>query len=185
MAAAQVQNATLPKGPTVAGRRRFVLAACLIVGIGLLGTARGAGGTETVTVTKRHVVKRTRTVTATETEPSTASSSTAHNLAVTPAVRQAVRNAVITGEDRSLAKKTKGPLTGMYYGDYQGVEYAVAAFSMPYTGTTDQPTLFVRLPHVPWFVSITDLGGAGPLDQATVIPCPLRQVWDIGCAESP
>jgi hypothetical protein len=165
-------------------RRRFVLAVSVLVGIGVLVSACGAGQTETVTVTKRHVVKQTRTVTVTETQPSTAGAATANNLTVTPDVRQAVRNAVISGEDRSLAKKTKGPLPGsMYYGEYQGVHYAVAAFDMPYTGTTDQPTLFVQLPNVPWFMPVTDLGGS-PLDEAAAIPCPLRQVWDIGCAES-
>jgi hypothetical protein len=49
---------------------------------------------------------------------------------------------------------------------------------MPYTGTTDQPTLFARLPHMAWFMSITDLGGS-PLDQAAAILCPLRELWDI------
>ena len=139
----------------------------------------GAGTSETVTVTKHgHRVVRTRTVTVTETStiPDVAT-----NLTVTPRVRYLVHLAAVEGMTTADRKQTKGPLPGMYYGEYRGVRYALATVSFPLTGTTDQPSLYVQLPNQPWFLWVTEVG-AGPIDQAAVIPCPLREVWNIGCA---
>lgn len=139
----------------------------------------GAGSSETVTVTRHgHRVVRTRTVTVTETSTTP---DVATNLTVTPRVRHLVYLAAVAGMTPADRKQTKGPLPGMYYGEYRGVRYALASMSFPLTGTTDQPSLYVQLPNQPWFLWVTEVGGS-PIDQAAVIPCPLRQVWNIGCA---
>jgi hypothetical protein len=151
-----------------------------VVAVILVGLVSGCGGgsTETVTVTKRRTVTVTKTVT--EAAPSTAEE--AMNLVVTREVRHLVRLEAIEGESPTEAKQTEGPLKGMYYGEYRGVRYALASFDRPLTGTTDEPSLYVQLPHQPWFMWVTEVGG-GPIEEAQVIPCPLRKVWDIGCAE--
>jgi hypothetical protein len=154
----------------------------MVVAVILVGLVSGCGGgsTETVTLTKQRTVTMTKTVTVTEAAPNTADE--AMNLAVTPEVRHLVRLAAIEGESPKEAKQTEGPLEGMYYGEYRGVRYALASFDRPLTGTTDEPSLYVQLPHQPWFMWVTEVGG-GPIEEAQVIPCPLRKVWDIGCAE--
>jgi hypothetical protein len=163
------------------GAVRMAALSTLAVTSAIVAAGCGAGSTETVTVTKhRHRVVTTRTVTATESASS--AEPTATNLVVTPDVRALVRKAMLANSEPSQAANIKGPLKGMYYGQYEGVRYAVAAFDLPYVGTTDQPTLFVQLPDQPYFVPMGEVGGA-PLDEATNIPCPLRTVWNVGCAE--
>jgi hypothetical protein len=157
-----------------------------VVAVMLVGlvTGCGVGSTETVTVTERRTVTVTEaapsTVTVTEAAPSTADE--AMNLVVTPEVRRLVRLEATSGRSRTEARQIEGPLEGMYYGEYRGVRYALAAFDRPATGTTNEPSLYVQLPHQPWFMWVTEVG-TGPLEEAQVIPCPLRKVWDIGCAE--
>ena len=68
------------------------------------------------------------------------------------------------------------------YGEYRGIKYALAAFDFPLTGTTDQPLLLVQLPGVTYWVVVTDVGGS-PLSEARAIPCPLKEVWGLGCTE--
>lgn len=146
-----------------------------VVAVMLVGLVSGcgAGSTETVTVTKRPV---------TVTEAASNTADEAKNLVVTPRVRHLVRLAAISGQSPTEAKQTKGPLKGMYYGEYRGVRYALATFDRPLTGTTDEPSLYVQLPNQRWFMWVTEVG-YGPIEEARVIPCPLRKVWDIGCAE--
>jgi hypothetical protein len=159
-----------------------------IVAVTLVGLVSGCGtgSNETATVievrteTQMVTVDGQRTVTVTETAPSTADE--ARNLVVTPEVRRLVRLGAISGMSPTQAKQTEGPLEGMYYGEYRGVRYALASFDRATTGTTNEPSLYVQLPHQPWFIWVTEVGN-GPIEEAQVIPCPLRQVWDIGCAE--
>ena len=91
----------------------------------------GASSAETVTITKHgHGVVRTRTATVTETSTTP---EVATNLTVTPRVRHLVYLAAVAGMTPADRKQTKGPLPGMYYGEYRGVRYALASVSFPLT----------------------------------------------------
>jgi hypothetical protein len=96
--------------------------------------------------------------------------------------RDSLRLAAISGLPSQQAKQTKGPLPGsVYYGEYQGIRYALAAFDFPLTGTTDQRRLFVQLPGIPYWVDVTNVGDSP--SSATAIPCPLRELWGFGCTK--
>jgi hypothetical protein len=113
----------------------------------------------------------------------TAFSGKAVNLVVSDEIRHSLRLAAVADLGLREARQTKGPLPGsVYYGEYGGVKYALAAFDFPGTGTTDQPSLLVQLPTIRYWVVVNDVGG-GPISEATAIPCPLREVWGFGCAE--
>lgn len=155
----------------------IVCAAALLAG--------GCGvGASTSTVTVKKTVKVVTGASATETVTTTAGSTgetSATNLVITPRVRIQLRSAVTDGKTRAEAAKIKGPLPGRtYYADYRGYRYALATFSFPVVGTQDQPLLFVQLPGIPYLVDVSDTGGEP--GQMSAIPCPVRQVWNLGCS---
>jgi hypothetical protein len=77
------------------------------------------------------------------------------NLRATPAVKQGLRAAFLAHADPSIRAGVRGPLPGsVYYGRSGGLEWALATFSLPRVGTTDQPERFRRRPGGKW----TDLG---------------------------
>jgi len=155
---------------------------CLLAG-SACSIGGASGSAETVTVTHRASGGGKSGSTETVTVTVTAASQRAVNLTVTDEIRQSLRRAAIFGLPSRQAKQTKGPLPGsVYYGEYEGIRYALATFDRPITGTTDQPDLYVQLPGVGYWVAVTDVGGS-PLSAATPIPCPLRKVWGFGCTE--
>jgi hypothetical protein len=98
------------------------------------------------------------------------------------------RNLIISSEDRASLRMTflsnllishpsavKGPLPGsVYYARYRGTDWAIATFSMPGTGTDDQPERFRRpAGGGQW----TDLGDTGEPLTESGIPCPVLLVW--------
>lgn len=108
---------------------------------------------------------------------SAATAPVARNLVATPAVKAALRAALVARLPVTQREKVRGPLPGRtYYGSYGPTRYALAVFSFPGTGTTDQPEVFDRPPGKPW----QDRGDTGGCLRK--IPAPLRRVWrlDIG-----
>ena len=100
------------------------------------------------------------------------------NLTATPAVRSALRATYLSHVTGVPRAKVKGPLPGtLYYARHRGREWAIAAFSRPLTGTTDQPELFVRPVGGRWI----DRGDtAGGLDVcAPSVPAPVLRVWGL------
>jgi hypothetical protein len=136
----------------------------LLLIVGFPAVACGSGGVETVTTTATVTVTRHSAV----------------NLVVTPTLHAELRATVDANSSPAEIRHTKGPLKGsIYYGRYGDLRYALAAFSLPRVGTTDQPLIFVQLPDDPHWLVVSDTGGdpAG----SSVIPCPLRRVWGLGC----
>src|SRR5438876_9070133 len=92
------------------------------------------------------------------------------NLVATPAVKAALRASFLKAHPTLRAAKMRGPIRGQtYYGRYRGVEYALAVFSIPRLGTTDQPELFRRVPAGPWH----DRGDTGGEVCPPWVPLPL------------
>jgi hypothetical protein len=148
----------------------------------LLAGGCGVGAsTSTVTVKQKSTVTTGATVTETLTTTVGSTDATAAtNLVVTPRVRIQLRSAVTDGKSQAEAAKIKGPLPkSIYYAEYQGFHYALASFSFPLTGTTDQPLLFVELPGIGYLVEVSDTGGDP--GHMSAIPCPVREVWNLGC----
>jgi hypothetical protein len=106
-----------------------------------------------------------------------ASGLSATNLRATPAVKAALRAAhlrMVPAKDRA---KVRGPLPGStYYAGHRGREYALAVFSHPRTGTTDQPELFTRKAGGRW-VDRGDTGG--DVCSFGIVPKPVLDLWAI------
>jgi len=160
-------------------------AALFAVLVAACGGGNESGGASTVTVTERTTVTSSSGTTPSsqaEGTPTASDVQEATNLAVTDEIRHSLWLAFVGDATSPEAKATKGPLPGsVYYGEYQGIRYATAVFDVPGVGTTDQPTLFVQLPGTTW-LSVTEIGNQ-PAEAVRAIPCPLRKIWDFGCAE--
>ena len=100
----------------------------------------------------------------------------ARNLVATAKVKAALRAAHLRTVPAADRAKTRGPLRGStYYGSYGSRRYALATFSHPRVGTTDQPELFSKLPGHPW----RDRGDSGGCLTKGVIPPALVRLWHL------
>ncbi len=98
------------------------------------------------------------------------------NLIATAKVKAALRTAFIHAHKQYAPRKIKGPLKGTtYYGRYGQTKYAFATFSVPRTGTTDQPELFKRPSGRAW----RDLGDTGGEICKRDVPLALIKVWKL------
>ena len=96
------------------------------------------------------------------------------NLVATPAVKSALRAAFLKAHPTLAPSRLRGPIKGeTYYGRYGDAEYALAVFSVPLTGTTDQPELFRRPAGARW----RDLGDTGGEVCPSWVPVPLLRLW--------
>ena len=96
------------------------------------------------------------------------------NLVATPTVKAALRTTFLTAHRQYAPAKVKGPVKGdTYYGSYAGVEYALAVFDVPRTGTTDMPELFSRPVGGRW----RDVGDTGGEVCPPRVPLPLVKLW--------
>lgn len=101
----------------------------------------------------------------------------ATNLRATPTVKAALRAAHLRVVPKADRARVKGPLPGsVYYARHRGREYALAVFSHPRTGTTDQPELFIRPTGGRW-VDKGDTGGA--VCDFRIVPKPVLDLWAI------
>jgi hypothetical protein len=100
----------------------------------------------------------------------------ARNLVATPAVKAALRAAHLARVPRAQRAAIRGPLRGTtYYGSYGSWRYALATFSHPRVGTTDQPELFSKAPGRAW----RDRGDTGGCLSQGIIPRALLRVWHL------
>lgn len=68
-----------------------------------------------------------------------------------------------------------GPIVGsVFYARYGKAEWAIATFSVPFTGTTDMPEVFRRTPGHGW-VDRGDTGG----DPFSAVPQAVSAVWGL------
>lgn len=108
-------------------------------------------------------------------------------LPVTPRVKQMLRASFLLRHHRYSQRRVKGPLKGsIYYGRYGRTRYAFATFSVPRTGTTDQPELFKRPPNG----LFRDLGDTGGEICKRDVPPALIRAWRLkpssqGCYAAP
>jgi hypothetical protein len=109
------------------------------------------------------------------------------NLIATPRVKAMLRAAFILKHHQYSQRRIKGPLKGTtYYGRYGRTEYAFSIFSVPRTGTTDQPELFKRAVNG----IFRDLGDTGGEICKRDVPLALIKVWRLkpsspGCFVAP
>jgi hypothetical protein len=109
------------------------------------------------------------------------------NLVATPKVKAMLRASFLIAHHQYKQRRVKGPLRGKtYYGSYRNTEYAVATFSVPRTGTTDQPEIFKR----PAGGLFRDSGDTGGEICKRKVPLPLIKVWRLkpsgsGCYVTP
>ncbi|HEX9415572.1 MAG TPA: hypothetical protein VF895_02565 [Gaiellaceae bacterium] len=109
------------------------------------------------------------------------------NLIATPRVKSMLRAAFILKHHQYSQRRIKGPLKGTtYYGRYGRTEYAFSVFSVPRTGTTDQPELFKRAVNG----IFRDLGDTGGEICKRDVPLALIKVWRLkhsspGCFVAP
>ena len=97
-----------------------------------------------------------------------------HNLIATPQVKAALRAAHLRTVQPADRAGTRGPLRGQtYYGSYGTRFFALATFSHPRVGTTDQPEVFVRRAGGGW----RDLGDTGGCIPTREVPAPLLRLW--------
>ena len=100
----------------------------------------------------------------------------ARNLVATVKVKAALRTAHLRTVPLSDRAATHGPLPrSTYYGSYGAFRYALATFSHPRVGTTDQPELFSKAPGRPW----RDRGDTGGCLTKGVLPPALLRVWHL------
>jgi hypothetical protein len=98
-----------------------------------------------------------------------------------------IRAAFLLEHPQYSPKRVKGPLKGTtYYGRYRRTYYAFATFSVPRTGTTDQPELFKRPPGGVFH----DRGDTGGEICKRKVPLALIRVWHLkpsspGCFVTP
>ena len=96
------------------------------------------------------------------------------NLVATPRLKAKLRASFLIKHHQYSQRRVKGPLKGTtYYGRYGRTEYAFATFSVPRTGTTDQPELFKR----PVGGVFRDLGDTGGQICKRDVPLALIKVW--------
>ena len=96
------------------------------------------------------------------------------NLVATPRVKAKLRAAFLIKHHQYNQRRVKGPLKGRtYYGRFGRTEYAFATFSVPRTGTTDQPELFRR----PVGGVFRDIGDTGGEICKRDVPLALIKVW--------
>jgi hypothetical protein len=119
--------------------------------------------------------------------PALSSPPKAVNLVATPRVKAMLRAAFILKHHQYSQRRIKGPLKGTtYFGRYGKTEYAFSVFSVPRTGTTDQPELFKR----PARGIFRDLGDTGGEVCKREVPLALIKVWRLksssaGCYVAP
>jgi hypothetical protein len=100
----------------------------------------------------------------------------ARNLIATVKVKAALRAAHLRMLPLLDRAATRGPLPrSTYYGSYGSRRYALATFSHPRVGTTDQPELFSKVPGRRW----RDHGDTGGCLTQGVIPPALIRVWHL------
>lgn len=98
------------------------------------------------------------------------------NLIAAPAVKAGLRTAFLAAHPHVKPRGVKGPLPGRtYYGGYRGREYAIATFSIPLVGTTDQPELFVRKAGGRW----VDKGDTGGEVCPGWMPVQVIRIWEL------
>lgn len=96
------------------------------------------------------------------------------NLVATARVKAMLRAAFLVEHHQYSQRRVKGPMKGTtYYGRYGRTEYAFATFSVPRTGTTDQPELFKR----PAKGVFHDRGDTGGEICKGDVPLALIKVW--------
>jgi hypothetical protein len=96
------------------------------------------------------------------------------NLVVTPPVRRAIRAAFVRAHADMTPSAIKGPLKGsVYYARYGRAYWALATFSLPRVGTTDQPEVFRRPAGGRWL----DRGDTG--GELCKVPRPVVAVWHL------
>jgi hypothetical protein len=101
---------------------------------------------------------------------------TARNLVATAQLKAALRAAHLSLIPKAQRGGVRGPLRGTtYYGSYGPWRYALATFSHPQVGTTDQPEAFSKAPGRNW----RDRGDTGGCLSKGVIPLPLLRVWHL------
>ena len=94
------------------------------------------------------------------------------NLVATPAVKRALRAAFLRLHRSARPSSVRGPLKGsVYYARYGRFYWALATFSLPVVGTTDQPEVFRRVAGGRW-VDKGDTGG-----NLCAVPRPVVAVW--------
>ena len=94
------------------------------------------------------------------------------NLVATPAVKRALRAVFLRLHRSTRPASVRGPLNGsVYYARYGRVYWALATFSLPVVGTTDQPEVFRRVVGGRW-VDKGDTGG-----NLCAVPRPVVAVW--------
>jgi hypothetical protein len=119
--------------------------------------------------------------------PASGAGGGAVNLVATPRVKAMLRASFLIAHHQYRQKRVKGPLRGTtYYGRYGKTEYAFATFSVPRTGTTDQPELFKR----PARGVFRDVGDTGGEICKSRVPLALIKVWRLkpsgsGCYVTP
>jgi len=98
----------------------------------------------------------------------------ARNLVATASVKAQLRATLLARIPAEQRSKVRGPMPGRtYYGSYGPTRYALAMFSFPRTGTTDQPELFVKPSGKAW----QDRGDTGGC--LSRIPAALLHVWHL------
>jgi hypothetical protein len=110
--------------------------------------------------------------------PRVAAGGAATNLAIAPRDRAGLRAAFLACHANAPAK-VKGPLLrSVYYARHRGYDWAVATFSVPPAGTTDQPERFVRPTGTRRW---SDLGDSGSPLAELGVPCPVLRAWRLPC----
>jgi hypothetical protein len=105
---------------------------------------------------------------------STSAAPVPRNLTATPGVKAALKAAHLASLQASQRAGVRGPLKGStYYGSFGRWRYALATFSHPRVGTTDQPELFSKAPGRGW----RDRGDTGGCLSKGIIPRALLRVW--------
>ena len=100
----------------------------------------------------------------------------AKNLVATAQVKAALRTAHLRTLPAADRVATRGPLPkSTYYGSYGNRRYALATFSHPRVGTTDQPELFSKAPGLSW----RDRGDTGGCLTLGVLPRALLRLWHL------
>jgi hypothetical protein len=103
----------------------------------------------------------------------------AATLVVTPLATAALRRALLDCYRGPGKRRIKGPRAGtVHLARFGGYVWAIATFSLPATGTTDQPERFIRRVGRRQWRDLGDTGG--PLSDR--LPCPVLTAWHIACS---